>query len=542
MATVVDHLVISLGLDPRPLQSGLNQVKSLAMRFAGPIAGAFSIHKVFQNYVESVSWVAKVTGGYFEKLENYKYKMAMLARVTREDIEVYRKYREALVKFNITMGDLSMKIMREFYPVFRTMIDGLNKFSDWVDRNHDNIIRFLEVAAGVIATALTPAIIRMTAALLANPLTWFIAMLAMIILLLDDFVTYMQGGKSEFEDFWKKLGTPEELKEKLGAAIEFITEKLAFLKENLWAIGFGVVAIMSIGGAFVTLSKVVDAVTTGVDGLYSAFNLLKRHPIIALLTLGTIAVGAWIANFDEIKQGFHDLINDMSEYFNNSTFGKWYNATIKPAGKFIDKITGTIGNTFGVGLHKVFGNNPDPTAPATKINEYLQNLEAENKIRKARGQPPKEVDPKLIPTLADLVDVQVPAEKVVEKPKVVERAPTGSMWDSFAQTHRATTDKQPPAESREDIIFQALTANFARMGHAVKELSNAQLVPAGALGGGANGKVTIGSNNSTTVNNYIEVNAQGNASAEDIAEKTAGATAQATTQATVDTADKGTFQ
>lgn len=191
MATVVDHLVISLGLDPRPLQSGLNQVKSLAMRFAGPIAGAFSIHKVFQNYVESVSWVAKVTGGYFEKLENYKYKMAMLARVTREDIEVYRKYREALVKFNITMGDLSMKIMREFYPVFRTMIDGLNKFSDWVDRNHDNIIRFLEVAAGVIATALTPAIIRMTAALLANPLTWFIAMLAMIILLLDDFVTYM---------------------------------------------------------------------------------------------------------------------------------------------------------------------------------------------------------------------------------------------------------------------------------------------------------------------------------------------------------------
>ena len=36
MATVVDHLVISLGLDPRPLQSGLNQVKSLAMRFAGP--------------------------------------------------------------------------------------------------------------------------------------------------------------------------------------------------------------------------------------------------------------------------------------------------------------------------------------------------------------------------------------------------------------------------------------------------------------------------------------------------------------------------
>ena len=526
MATVVDHLVISLGLDPRPLQSGLNQVKSLAMRFAGPIAGAFSIHKVFQNYVESVSWVAKVTGGYFEKLENYKYKMAMLARVTREDIEVYRKYREALVKFNITMGDLSMKIMREFYPVFRTMIDGLNKFSDWVDRNHDNIIRFLEVAAGVIATALTPAIIRMTAALLANPLTWFIAMLAMIILLLDDFVTYMQGGKSEFEDFWKKLGTPEELKEKLGGVIEFITEKLAFLKENLFAIGFGAVAIMSIGGAFVTLSKVVDTVTTGANGLYAAFNLLRNHPIIVLLTAGTIAVGAWIANFDAIKQGFHDLVDDMSAYFNNSTIGKLYNATIKPAGKFIDKITGAIGDALGVGLQKTFGNNPDPTKAESNQNKQAQQEKDKELARKlGLNLPAYELNPE---------DPGVPAPKVVEKPKVVAREPTGSMWDNFAQTLKAT-----PAESREDVIFQALTANFARMGRAVKELSNTQLVPAGALGGGAKGNVTVGSHNNTTVNNYVEVKVEGtNATAEDIGQ----ATAQATTRATVDTSDKGTFQ
>ena len=533
MATVVDHLVISLGLDPRPLQSGLNQVKSLAMRFAGPIAGAFSIHKVFQNYVESVSWVAKVTGGYFEKLENYKYKMAMLARVTREDIEVYRKYREALVKFNITMGDLSMKIMREFYPVFRTMIDGLNKFSDWVDRNHDNIIRFLEVAAGVIATALTPAIIRMTAALLANPLTWFIAMLAMIILLLDDFVTYMQGGKSVFEDFWKKLGTPEELKEKLGGAIEFITEKLAFLKENLFAIGFGAVAIMSIGGAFVTLSKVVDTVTTGANGLYAAFNLLRRHPIIVLLTAGTIAVGAWIANFDAIKQGFHDLVDDMSAYFNNSAVGKLYNATIKPAGEFVDKLTGAIGDTLGVWGQKLFGKNPDLTAPATEhnkllkeYNELVENIKAENRIRAATSKPLK-----LIPTFDEFANMQVPADKVV--------GPTARMVDNFAQALKATPDNQPPAESKMDKIAQALTANLVRMGAAVQDFTAVPLAPVGATAGGAKGNVTVGSHNTTTVNNYVEVKVEGtNATAEDIGQ----ATAQATTQATVDASDKGTYQ
>lgn len=523
MATVVDHLVISLGLDPRPLQSGLNQVKSLAMRFAGPIAGAFSIHKVFQNYVESVSWVAKVTGGYFEKLENYKYKMAMLARVTREDIEVYRKYREALVKFNITMGDLSMKIMREFYPVFRTMIDGLNKFSDWVDRNHDNIIRFLEVAAGVIATALTPAIIRMTAALLANPLTWFIAMLAMVILLLDDFVTYMQGGKSEFEDFWKKLGTPEELKEKLGGVIEFITEKLAFLKENLFAIGFGAVAIMSVGGAFVTLSKVVDTVTKGANGLYAAFNLLKGHPIITLLTLGTIAVGLWITRFDEIKQGFHDLVDDMSAYWNNSAVGKFINSMIKSPkdaaadlGNKIGENTGwfgTFSGKLGVWAQKLFGDNPDPTAPGTKINEERQAEAGWRKVAEVLNRKPVKKDPETKTTVDDY-NVPVPAPKVVEEKK------DGKPRDGFSS-----------APSQEGI--------FASLAAAAKNFSTFQFAPAGALGGGAKGNVTVGSHNNTTVNNYVEVKVEGtNATAEDIGQ----ATAQATTQATVDASDKGTFQ
>ena len=172
----------------------------------------------------------------------------------------------------------------------------------------------------------------------------------------------------------------------------------------------------------------------------------------------------------------------------------------------------------------VFGDNPDPTASGTKINEERKVDAFMTDVAAKFGWKYRGKDPKAKTTVDDYNNVQVPADKIPTPQPV------------------ATPDKQPPAESREDTIFQALTANFARMGHAVKELSNAQLVPAGALGGGTNGKVTIGSNNSTTVNNYIEVNAQGNASAEDIAEKTAGATAQATTQATVDASDKGTFQ
>ena len=126
--------------------------------------------------------------------------------------------------------------------------------------------------------------------------------------------------------------------------------------------------------------------------------------------------------------------------------------------------------------------------------------------------------PKPIPTFNEFANVQVPAPKVVEKPKVVERAPTGGMVDNLAQ---------------------ALTANLARMGAAVQDFTAVPLALAGATAGGAKGNVTVGSHNNTTVNNYVEVKVEGtNATAEDIGQ----ATAQATTQATVDASDKGTFQ
>ena len=69
---------------------------------------------------------------------------------------------------------------------------------------------------------LIPTILRLTAALLANPLTWFIALLLAVILVIDDFVTYVQGGKSELEELWRAFGTPEELRAKFKDIIEFL--------------------------------------------------------------------------------------------------------------------------------------------------------------------------------------------------------------------------------------------------------------------------------------------------------------------------------
>jgi hypothetical protein len=315
------------------------------MRWAGPIAGAFSISKMFQSYVQSVSWVAKVTGAYFQKYEDYRYKMAMLSRVTREDIQLYRQYREGLMRFNIAMGDLSMKIVREFYPAFRIALDLLNKFSTWVSGNHENIIRFLKVTAAVIGTLLIPTILRLTAALLANPLTWFIALLMAVILVIDDFVTYVQGGKSELEELWRAFGTPEELRAKFKDIIEFLkgTKDIGPLLGTIAAITGGILAM---GGAVLTVAKAFKGLKSVIKGISLAFTLLGRHPVIALLTAAATLL---IARWDAVKEGFIQMVNDMSEYWNNSSIGKFFNWFIQDMGAGIEKTRNALLGVFGMG-------------------------------------------------------------------------------------------------------------------------------------------------------------------------------------------------
>ena len=234
-------------------------------------------------------------------------------------------------------------------------------------------------------------------------------------------------------------------------------------------------------------------------------------------------MGLWITRFDEIKQGFHDLVDDMSAYWNNSAVGKFINSMIKSPkdaaadlGNKIGENTGwfgTFSGKLGVWAQKLFGDNPDPTAPATKMNEERQAEAGWRKVAEVLNRKPVKKDPETKTTVDDY-NVPVPAPKVVEEKK------DGKPRDGFIS-----------APSQEGI--------FASLAAAAKNFSTFQFAPAGALGGGAKGNVTVGSHNNTTVNNYVEVKVEGtNATAEDIGQ----ATAQAATQAAVDASDKGTFQ
>ena len=301
MATVIDSLVISLGLDPTPVKSGLNQLAGLAAKFAGPIAGAFSINKIVSGYMKDVGEVARMTGRYSQKLEEWRYKRAMLARVTREDIELYKKCREGVVKFNIAMADLSAKVVREFHPAIKMGVDILNRFSGWVKENEHNIVRFFMVAAGVITAVFIPALVKMGLALLWNPLTGLIIALGALILVLDDLITYARGGRSAFAEFWAKFGTPEEVKQKLIAFLEKCKKLLADYLPLITKIVGALMGLSAVRGVLYLLEK-------SLGGVGKALGAFLRHPALLFLIASAYFI---YQRWDGMVEGMKALIADL---------------------------------------------------------------------------------------------------------------------------------------------------------------------------------------------------------------------------------------
>lgn len=315
MATVIDSLVISLGLDPTPVKSGLNQLAGLAARFAGPIAGAFSINKIVSGYMKDVGEVARMTGRYSQKLEEWRYKRAMLARVTREDIDLYKKCREGVVKFNIAMADLSAKIVREFHPAIKMGVDILNRFSGWVKENEHNIVRFFMVAAGVITAVFLPALVKMGLALLWNPLTGLIIALGALILVLDDLITYARGGRSAFAEFWAKFGTPEEVKQKLIAFLEKCKKLLADYLPLIVKIVGALLGLSAVRGVFYLIEKALGGVGKALGVVGKALGIFLRHPALLFLIASAYFI---YQRWDGMVEGMKALIADLISVWKKS--------------------------------------------------------------------------------------------------------------------------------------------------------------------------------------------------------------------------------
>lgn len=271
----------------------VGQLAGIARMVAAPLAGAMSIGSMIKSYFGGVAQVAQMTGAYSPKLDEWRKKRDLLNRVTAEDIQLYKKSREALTKFQITMADLSAKIMRQTSPAVKFLAEMLAKVSDWVDAHSDDIVRFITIVASLIGTALIPSLLKMAAAMALNPITWIVAALIGLAAVIDDLIVWLEGGESALGDFWSMFGSREEVLEKIQKAIKWVTEAFRELWESIKS-GFS--AAITWLDEFWTACSGTDRV---LDALREAFNAVMQ----TLEDLGVI----WNVLVESLKEtGFLD--------------------------------------------------------------------------------------------------------------------------------------------------------------------------------------------------------------------------------------------
>lgn len=289
----------------------VGQLAGIARMVAAPLAGAMSIGSMIKSYFGGVSQVAQMTGAYSPQLDEWRKKRALLNRVTAEDIQLYKKSREALTKFQITMADLSAKIMRQTSPAVKFLAEMLAKVSDWVDAHSDDIVRFITIVASLIGTALIPRLLKMAAAMALNPITWIVAALIGLAAVIDDLIVWLEGGESALGDFWSMFGSREEVLEKIQKAIKWVTETF----QGLWeSIKSGFSAAITWLDEFWTACSGTDRV---LDALREAFNAVMQT-IEDLGVIWNYLVELLKDNgfLDDLGQAFEGALNFIIGLFN----------------------------------------------------------------------------------------------------------------------------------------------------------------------------------------------------------------------------------
>lgn len=337
MATIIDKVMIALGIDASGMQTGadesgkqIDRVEKKAdeakaklasigqsvddfgkkaghvlMGFVAPVLAAVSVGKMIGGYFSDLAAVAESTGAYNKQLEETRLKKAQLQRISKDDIEFYKKSREALVKFNIAMGDFAAAAMRSVMPAMEKMIGWLGKVTDWVSRNPDNIIRFMRVLGAVVGTVLIPVFVRWAAVLLANPITWIVGLVLALALAIDDLVVYLKGGRSSLDALWKSMGLVK-------GDTAALAKMIAWLKDTGLSLAKALGVLLTAFAAF----KVVTGIVNGVKIAWTAFTAsVWANPLV--LALGLVALAAWMLykNWDDVCEGAKALGEDVADFF-----------------------------------------------------------------------------------------------------------------------------------------------------------------------------------------------------------------------------------
>lgn len=217
-----------------------------------------------------------------------------VSQFTAEDVETFTKRLRALGDYIIKNMQPITKAIAKFFEIFYRLgkagvklLSTLGKALVWVVDLLDSQISRTILVVGVLSKAL-----------LASPLTMFIGALVMLLLLIDDYMTWQRGGESALD--WTKF---DESLTNLKASFDGLKESLQPVKDlldEIWNDIFGDLEPINL------LQKALDGVAKVLDGIAAALNIVKA--------------------FNDDLKNFWDVITgkkSFSDYMNNDQGKLW---------------------------------------------------------------------------------------------------------------------------------------------------------------------------------------------------------------------------
>ncbi len=346
------------------------------------VAGTMD-NKRFTSLVQSlgidngtIMLLSKGSASVSELIERQK----LLGVMSRQDAETAMLMKNAFKDLLQVLRSISTIIMQFVVPPLTYLTNKLIDFVLYI-REHEVFLRAVIAGiAAVLTGILLPALIKIGAAMLANPLTWIFIGIATAVLgvslLIEDLFVYMQGGQSALAGFWAMFGSGQQISEKLSkiwtklkdifdkylsmAVKNFKTfvKTVASLVDYVLTLGSYLGYILNLIGSIFTFDG--EGIKKALEGLGAAADRMLQ----IIIRLGGYIKEAALNLFDflGIKEPLMRFFNELDRIA-SAVFGK--------ISGFVSGIADGF-KSFGSGIVNFFtsDNSPSPAhaIPAGAIN------------------------------------------------------------------------------------------------------------------------------------------------------------------------------
>lgn len=183
-----------------------------------------------------------------------------LGYFTKEDTVIAAKFNDSITELSRSFRFVFLPILRFAAPTLTQFALALTDAFAYMQKHGDILTMALYAIVAVITGLLLPTLWSLFTAILANPITWVIMLIAAFLLVLEDLWVYANGGKSAFEDLWEMLGTGDEvlatlqtawdyLKQAAQIAWEILKQILLFALMGFYKIVTAMALLVTAGGA-----------------------------------------------------------------------------------------------------------------------------------------------------------------------------------------------------------------------------------------------------------------------------------------------------